>query len=244
MGTQVDPPEKPGAADRSVPVLSYAAHTGAMRGGAPAWVWVLAGVYLLMLAGLASLPLIIAFTDGPREVIASAAVLAAVLLVSEFALLIVPIRVASRRPVTRTPFWIALVVGSLLGGVLVAALVYGLVELGLGKIPEESGTVWWLPTVLLAAWGFWFAVFASMKSLDPAAAGAPANRLHRYLLAGSIAELLVAVPAHIVVRNRTYCCAGFATGTAIVTGVVVMLLAFGPSVAILFYRRWKDRTSG
>jgi hypothetical protein len=66
-----------------------------------------------------------------------------------------------------------------------------------------------------------------------------AATLHRWLLGGSVAELIVAVPTHIVVRQRGYCCAGIYTGTGIVFGVAVMIIAFGPSVGFLFYRRWK-----
>ena len=69
-----------------------------------------------------------------------------------------------------------------------------------------------------------------------------ANKLHRWLLAGSVLELLVAVPTHVVVRRREECCAGMATGLGICIGIGVMIVAFGPSVALLYYRRWKQIT--
>ena len=69
-----------------------------------------------------------------------------------------------------------------------------------------------------------------------------ATWLHRAVLAGSVAELLIAVPIHIVVRRREYCCAGFMTGTAICIGCVVMLISLGPGVAWLYYRRWEKFT--
>jgi hypothetical protein len=74
-------------------------------------------------------------------------------------------------------------------------------------------------------------------STDPASI---ASRLHRWLLAGSVLELLVAVPTHIAVRQRRECCAGIATGLGICAGVAVMLLSFGPSIGFLYYRRWKQ----
>ena len=67
-----------------------------------------------------------------------------------------------------------------------------------------------------------------------------ANKLHRWLLAGSVLELLVAVPTHVVVRRREECCAGMATGLGICVGIGVMIVGFGPSVALLYYRRWKQ----
>jgi hypothetical protein len=66
--------------------------------------------------------------------------------------------------------------------------------------------------------------------------------LHRTLLAGSVLELLVAVPTHVVVRRRTECCAGILTGTGICVGVVVMFVSFGPSVLFLYYRRGREIT--
>ena len=65
-------------------------------------------------------------------------------------------------------------------------------------------------------------------------------KLHRYLIAGSVLELLVAVPSHIIVRRRDECCAGLLTGTGICLGVVITLVSFGPSVLLLYYRRFKQ----
>ena len=93
--------------------------------------------------------------------------------------------------------------------------------------------------LLIAAgivWIVWSAIFIGITfSVDPAGIG---MKLHRFLIAGSVLELLVAVPSHIVVRRRTECCAGIATGMGICIGVVIMFVAFGPSVLLLFYRRW------
>ena len=56
----------------------------------------------------------------------------------------------------------------------------------------------------------------------------------------TVVELLVAVPTHLVVRRRSECCAGIGTAIGIGAGILVMLLAFGPSVGFLYYRRWKQ----
>jgi len=66
------------------------------------------------------------------------------------------------------------------------------------------------------------------------------------LLRGSILELLVAVPSHIIVRQRNECCAPIVTFWGIVTGISVMLLSFGPGVLFLFaarVRRKKNQRS-
>jgi hypothetical protein len=63
------------------------------------------------------------------------------------------------------------------------------------------------------------------------------KRATRWLLRGSILELLVAVPSHIVVRHRNDCCAPIGTFWGIVTGISIMLLSFGPGVFFLFVER-------
>ena len=86
--------------------------------------------------------------------------------------------------------------------------------------------VFWL------SWGFIF--YMASRGDEPASL---VRRSTRWLLRGSILELLVAVPSHVVVRNRGDCCAPFGTFWGIVTGLAVMLIAFGPGVLFLFAAR-------
>lgn len=58
-----------------------------------------------------------------------------------------------------------------------------------------------------------------------------------WLLKGSVLELLVAVPCHIVVRYRKICSAPIMTSFGITTGLAVMLLSFGPGVLFLYKMR-------
>jgi hypothetical protein len=59
------------------------------------------------------------------------------------------------------------------------------------------------------------------------------------MLRGSILELLVAVPTHIVARSRDYCCAGFMTFIGLSLGISVMLFSYGPAVFFLYVDRWR-----
>ena len=84
-------------------------------------------------------------------------------------------------------------------------------------------------------WMLWGLVFLrSSRSDDP---DALSRRAVRWLLRGSILELLVAVPTHVVVRHRDDCCAPYATFWGIVCGLSVMLMSFGPGVFFLFVAR-------
>jgi hypothetical protein len=83
---------------------------------------------------------------------------------------------------------------------------------------------------LWLCWGFVFFVYLRNSSEVVA-------RIVSWLLRGSVLELLVAVPCHVIVRRRDDCSAPMATSFGIVTGIAVMLLSFGPSVLLLYKKR-------
>jgi hypothetical protein len=121
---------------------------------------------------------------------------------------------------------------------LIPGLSATLANTGLGPrgdwlmVPQLIGMVvcFWL------IWGLVFYHFA--KADDPETL---VQRMTRWLLRGSILELLVAVPSHIIVRHRDDCCAPMASFWGIVTGLSVMLLSFGPGVFFLFAARMRSR---
>jgi len=87
----------------------------------------------------------------------------------------------------------------------------------------------------VTVWLGWAAAFwRHLRSPD---AGTGMARLVRLLLAGSVAELLVAVPCHVYVRSKDYCCAGAVSLAGLATGWAVLLFAFGPGVFFLFLAR-------
>ena len=93
--------------------------------------------------------------------------------------------------------------------------------------------------MVVCCWLIWGWVFHHFARADEAET--LVQRTTRWLLRGSILELLVAVPSHIIVRHREDCCAPIASFWGIVTGLSVMLLSFGPGVFFLFAARMRGR---
>jgi hypothetical protein len=86
---------------------------------------------------------------------------------------------------------------------------------------------------MAALWSGWGGIFF----LYLRNSSAVVTRLSSWLLKGSVLELLVAVPCHVIVRRRGDCCAPEITGLGIATGLAVMLLSFGPGVLLLYKKR-------
>jgi len=163
----------------------------------------------------------------------------AVMVAGQAALLVLPVKVASRRPTThRSLLWPIAVSGLMMGGFVIGAIC-AVAELFQRDHAFNSSWVGWSAIGAGALmWAGWTIVFYRMsRSTD---ARDVVSRQCRLLLRGSLLELLVAVPTHIVARSRDYCCAGAHTFIGIALGLTVMLLSFGPGVFLLFVDRWKQ----
>lgn len=99
-----------------------------------------------------------------------------------------------------------------------------------------SGTWTSVLFIIGACWLVWGLVFARYAKADDA--NSLMKRAVRWLLRGSILELLIAVPSHVIARRRDDCCAPAGTFWGIATGLSVMLLCFGPGVYFLFVERF------
>jgi hypothetical protein len=173
-----------------------------------------------------------------------------VALLGQVLLLIVPVGVAEGRPQRRrrlfvpvitAAFLMALVCVSAIGSL--AAGLWGDDGLKLFGIfgEDEKAALKAMAVYLLLPWAVWAFVFRRfLTNPDP---DAWVRRLMRWLLAGSILELLVAVPSHVIVRHRNDCCAPAVTFWGIATGLTVMLMAYGPGVYFLFVKRMRDLRS-
>ena len=123
-----------------------------------------------------------------------------------------------------------------MGGLATGAM-YSLYEVAM-RDKALDGWFWWAGIGAgVGIWCVWAIMFYRASH-----GGEPRDlisRQCRLMLRGSILELLIAVPTHIVARYRDYCCAGFMTFIGLTMGVSVMLFAYGPAVFFLFVERWK-----
>ncbi len=97
----------------------------------------------------------------------------------------------------------------------------------------EAGGEWVAVLILLAVWIAWWFVFYRFRR----GAHETFERAVAWLLRGSVLELLIAVPAHVVVRSRGDCSAPVVTSWGIVTGIAIMLMCFGPGILELYRKR-------
>jgi hypothetical protein len=161
-----------------------------------------------------------------------------VMIVGQAVMLLVPVELALQRPTTRRSVLWPILASGLMVGVLGAGAGASVLEfIRRDKALDLVGHGAPLLAVIVPVWAVWSIVF--YRTGRGAAAMDVISRQCRYLLRGSVLELLVAVPTHIVARARNYCCAGFLTFLGIAFGVSVMLFSFGPSVFFLFVQRWK-----
>ena len=197
----------------------------------------------------------------------------AVFVSAQALLLVVPVKIAERRPASRRHLLVPVVTGAFLlgnmflGGVLAIVVAFTgdkaidklfevpaevtkqMIQLipGLastlakwGLMPDDAQLfALHLLSLMSLSWLVWGLIFHHFAKSDEAET--LVQRTTHWLIRGSILELLVAVPSHIVTRQREDCCAPIFSFWGIVTGISVMLMSFGPGVLFLFARRMRRK---
>ena len=224
----------PNSQNASTPVvLTYETAAAIEPGKRPGWVYAVLAIYGIGAVALLTAPVWGSLLAGENDVLPAGITVACVTLCG-LSLMILPVRVVRRRRIAHRSIWIPILASGLLAGALMAGAIMAWCEYQ--KFFDEPSTY---ASAIggCVVWLIWSIVFAWIAfAREPQSIG---MKLHRTLIAGSVLELLVAVPTHIVVRRRPDCCAGMMTGTAICIGVIVMFVAFGPSVLLLYYQRQK-----
>jgi hypothetical protein len=210
------------------------------------WAFVVACLYLLILLVVTCPVFLLAWY--PRATLANAARVylwapywagVVVMFVCQAVLLLVPAREMSRRPARRRPLLVPVLASGLMLAVLVIGVFFTLMEIrdlrrASGMFDSPLLVLAVLPCTAWAAWAVFF-YFLSRRQSVPGVAAAQSCTL----LAGSILELLVAVPTHIAARQRGECCAGVGSFIGLSLGVSVLLFAFGPATFFLYLARWR-----
>jgi hypothetical protein len=197
---------------------------------------------LIVVALLAPVTLILASDSFPsvagfKEAYASGApwICAIVLMLGAALLLWLSADTTQKRLKPRTHILVSALMTGLLTAILTVAiaLALGFAFWGDKLFPNDDPSVAAIISVFAVPWLFWAILFYRLTRNSSDAA----TRTIAWLLRGSVLELLIAVPAHVIMRRRHDCSAPAVNSFGIGTGIAIMLLSFGPGVLLLFKRR-------
>jgi hypothetical protein len=201
-------------------------------------------LYIMLVVALL-VPLGILVGSGPLfDAIGSLSVwwiVPALILLAQLLMLIFPVRTYVAGPVPTRTIWIPVITTGLLLLILLIGVSGSVLAAIWGDKPANFAYGIWISVLVLGSWVIWATVFYCFGHAQDMPA--LVQRLSRWLVKGSIVELLVAVPCHIIVRHRNDCCAPGITFFGIAAGLAVMAIAFGPSILILANNRIRQMQS-
>jgi hypothetical protein len=160
------------------------------------------------------------------------------ILAAQACLLIVPVRIKHQRAKARRGIWFTAIIAALLYTALLFAAAMSIMMAVYGDDISEP-VFWVIVGILPLNWIGWSVAFCLFsRSMEPESF---IRRLMRWLIGGSILELLIAVPSHIIVRHRDVCCAHGLTAAGLTTGLAVIFFAFGPGLYFLYADRIRSK---
>ncbi len=177
------------------------------------------------------------FLTGVVEVLQEwlAWILIGCLLAGQALLLFLSVDTSQKKLKPRTHIAVSVIVTSMLFGLLTLAVIFCV---GIAARGDNFGAGFLdTPAKFVVGWVLLWLIWGVAFYLYFRNATKVTSRAISWLLKGSVLELLIAVPCHVIVRRRGDCSAPLATSFGIVTGIAVMLLCFGPSVLFLFKKR-------
>jgi len=152
-------------------------------------------------------------------------------------LLLIPVKIASDSYQPRRHVWVPIAATALAMSIALIGIIWSIIVAIWGDKPLEILYSWASLVFVVVSWLIWSIVFHRFyRDAEPRTL---TQRLTAWLIRGSILELLVAVPSHIIVRRRGDCCAPGFTFFGIATGLTIMALAFGPGLFFLFRERFE-----
>jgi len=159
-------------------------------------------------------------------------ILLGILLACQALLLFLSVDTSQKRLRPRTHILISVALGALLTAILTTGVISSLAFAIRGDKLFDFAIFW-----MLIFWGGLWLLWSLVFYLYFRDSSEVVTRIISWLLRGSILELLVAVPCHVIVRRRHDCSAPVVTSFGILTGIAIMLLSFGPSVLFLYKKR-------
>ncbi len=159
------------------------------------------------------------------------------LLLCQAVLLLIPVRTGLRRFIPKRSIKLFIFYSGFFVILLVAACVVNLLLMYNEELGMKSLAM--VPIVLTVIWLFWGLViifYYRVKDQDNAF-----RHTMDAVFKASIAETLIAIPTHIITRQREDCCAPYVSMVGIITGCVIFLFAFGPGALILYRIRFKKK---
>jgi hypothetical protein len=169
--------------------------------------------------------------DGYGEPIAWVPI--GMLIFGQAALLFLSVDTSQKRLKPRGPVWRSAVIA----GMLFMFISVGLIASVGVAIEGDNAFNWASAAIVLCIFGGLWAMWCVVFYVYLRGKTEITNRVMNWLLKGSVLELLIAVPSHVIVRRRNDCSAPVATSFGITTGIAIMLLSFGPSVLLLYKKR-------
>ena len=206
----------------------------------PKWKWILLGLYMALTIGLVGLDYTntVQILDVFRGELFWSCFTIIVTFLTQAVLVFGQGTADLCRPVRRRRIVAPVAIGAIMMSILAVGIYLALREATDVPWPDISKSGYVITFVLAVTWLAWGVVFLYIF------AGAEkykvARNLVSILLSGSLLNLLVTVPSHIVVSRRPGCFVGIDTLIALVAGVCVMLWSFGPAILLLFLREYRN----
>jgi len=160
----------------------------------------------------------------------------AITVVSQVIFVLVPGTTNLSRPIRRGKLVVPVIIASLMMTVLIGAIIISIV--GLLDVQGEDWFVYLFWIVIGLTWIVW-GIFFFIRYKDTGCYKT-LKKLISTIIAGSLIELLIAIPSHLIVTRRGGWFVDLLTACGVTGGIAVMLWAFGPGIILLFlYERYR-----
>jgi len=161
-----------------------------------------------------------------------------VMVLIQVLLLIFPVAKYKGKPKPQRAIWVPVITSAFLFTILFVAFVVSVAAGICGDyVVSTPVSTLGILGLIVFSWAIWAIVFYRFGHI--ADRESFVENITRWLVKGSIVELLVAIPCHIIVRHKNQCCAPGLTFFGIAAGLVIMAFAFGPGIFFLFLKRFR-----